>query len=187
MYTSWESARGAWPSPPVRRRRDPQSLAAGEARGAALRDREIRVNRRRRDRGHGFLAPRPSQSSRRRRQLFGHDAAEGEQEEERARGRRRRGPHEYGKREAHGKRDAPGGPGALRCNVVDTFVASWGHRAQAMHCHYGCTLQFEHFGVMQRFRRPGLGAAWCSVQRVTVLSVAQKMAALLVRVRLRTR
>ena len=102
--------------------------------------------------------------------------------------RRRRGPHEHGKREAHGKRDAPGGPGALRCTVVDTLVASWGHRAQAMHCHYGCTLQFEQFGVMQRFRRPGQPrAAWCSVQRVTVLSVAQKMAALLARVRLRTR
>ena len=44
-----------------------------------------------------------------------------------------------------------------------------------MHRHYGCTLQFEHFGVMQRFAVvDNLDAAWCSVQRGTVRSVAHE-------------
>ena len=84
MYTSWASARGAWsprlrssPRTPSRalRRRHPYAvaairgnwLAAGEARSPALSHHEIRVDGGRRDRGHRFLAPRPSQSSLRRR------------------------------------------------------------------------------------------------------------------------
>ena len=63
----------------------------------------------------------------------------------------------------------------FRRTAANAFIAYWGHGTQAMHRHYECTLQFEQFRVMQRFAVvDNLDAAWCSVQRGTVRSVAHE-------------